>query len=74
MNPIELLEREQMRMDIPDFLPGDTVKVHVKIREGEKERLQALFQGPGGIEGRHHQTGRLTIGTFFIVHSPVLGL
>lgn len=44
MNKIELLEREQMRMDLPDFIPGDTVKVHVKIKEGEKERLQA-FQG-----------------------------
>jgi large subunit ribosomal protein L19 len=33
-----------MRMDLPDFIPGDTVKVHVKIREGEKERIQA-FQG-----------------------------
>ena len=44
MNKIELLEREQMRMDLPDFIPGDTVKVHAKIKEGEKERLQA-FQG-----------------------------
>jgi large subunit ribosomal protein L19 len=44
MNKIEMLQREQMRMDLPDFIPGDTVKVHVKIREGEKERIQA-FQG-----------------------------
>jgi large subunit ribosomal protein L19 len=44
MNKIELLEREQMRMDLPNFIPGDTVKVHVKIKEGEKERVQA-FQG-----------------------------
>ena len=44
MNKIEMLEREQMRMDIPDFITGDTVKVHVKIKEGEKERIQA-FQG-----------------------------
>jgi large subunit ribosomal protein L19 len=44
MNKIELLQREQMRMDHPDFIPGDTVKVHVKIKEGEKERIQA-FQG-----------------------------
>ena len=44
MDKIELLQREQMRMDLPDFIPGDTVKVHVKIREGEKERIQA-FQG-----------------------------
>ena len=44
MNMIEMLEREQMRMDMPDFIAGDTVKVHVKIKEGEKERIQA-FQG-----------------------------
>ena len=44
MEIIKQLEKEMMRMDIPDFIPGDTVKVYVKIREGEKLRLQA-FQG-----------------------------
>ncbi len=44
MNVIEILEKEQMCADIPDFRPGDTVKVHARIREGEKERVQA-FQG-----------------------------
>lgn len=44
MQKIEQLEREMMRMDLPAFAPGDTVRVHVKIREGEKERIQA-FQG-----------------------------
>ena len=44
MNPIEAVEREQLRSDIPDFKPGDTVRVHVKVVEGEKERVQA-FQG-----------------------------
>jgi large subunit ribosomal protein L19 len=44
MQAIEQLNREQMRMDLPHFGPGDTVKVHVKIREGEKERIQ-VFQG-----------------------------
>lgn len=38
------LENELLRMDLPHFDPGDTVKVNVKIREGEKERIQA-FQG-----------------------------
>jgi len=33
-----------MRLDLPEFVPGDTVKVHVKIKEGEKERIQ-VFQG-----------------------------
>jgi large subunit ribosomal protein L19 len=41
---IEQLEKEQMRMDLPNFRPGDTVKVHVKIKEGEKERIQ-VFEG-----------------------------
>ena len=38
------LEKEQMRTDRPDFGPGDTVRVHVKVREGEKERIQ-VFEG-----------------------------
>ena len=44
MNKIEQLEREMMRLDLPDFAAGDTVNVHVKITEGEKERIQ-MFQG-----------------------------
>ncbi len=44
MNVIDQLEKEHMRTDIPQFRPGDTVKVHVKIREGEKDRIQ-VFQG-----------------------------
>ena len=44
MDTIKKLEREQLRMDIPAFDAGDTVKVHVKIKEGEKERIQ-VFQG-----------------------------
>jgi large subunit ribosomal protein L19 len=44
MRALEQLEKEQMRTDLPDFRPGDTVKVHVKIKEGEKERIQ-IFEG-----------------------------
>lgn len=44
MEKIKQLERELMRLDLPAFAPGDTVKVHVKIKEGEKERIQ-VFQG-----------------------------
>ncbi len=43
-NVIQNLEKESMRMDIPAFRAGDTVKVHVKIREGDKERIQ-VFEG-----------------------------
>ena len=41
---IERINEEQMRQDIPDFRPGDTVKVHIRIIEGSKERVQ-VFQG-----------------------------
>ena len=41
---IEKLLAKTMRTDIPSFAPGDTVRVHVKIKEGDKERLQA-FEG-----------------------------
>ncbi len=44
MGKLKQLEREMMRLDLPDFTAGDTVKVHVKIKEGEKERIQ-IFQG-----------------------------
>ncbi len=44
METIKQIEKEMMRLDLPAFAPGDTVKVHVKIKEGEKERLQ-VFQG-----------------------------
>ena len=43
-NIIEQLEQEQMKKDIPDFSPGDTVVVQVKVKEGNRERLQA-FEG-----------------------------
>ncbi len=41
---IEKLLAKTKRNDLPDFVPGDTIRVHVKIKEGEKERLQA-FEG-----------------------------
>ncbi len=44
MNIIEQIEKEQLRDDIPEFSPGDTVAVQVRIREGERERLQ-IFEG-----------------------------
>lgn len=44
MEKIRQLEKEQLRLDHPEFATGDTVKVHVRIREGEKERVQ-VFQG-----------------------------
>jgi len=42
MTAIEKIEKQYLRNDLPDFRVGDTVKVHVKIVEGEKERVQAV--------------------------------
>lgn len=80
MNVIEALEKEQMRGDIPAFRPGDTVKVHVKIKEGEKERIQ-MFQGVV-IRKRKGNTGatftvrKVSYGVgverIFPLHSPII--
>ena len=80
MEKIQLIEKEQMRLDHPDFGPGDNVKVHVKIREGEKERIQ-VFQGVV-ISKRKGQTNatftvrKVSYGVgverIFPLHSPAL--
>src|SRR5258708_15333890 len=44
MNKVDIIERTRLRKDIPPFRPGDQVKVHVKVREGGRERLQ-VFEG-----------------------------
>ncbi len=44
MNILQTLEQSQLRTDIPDFKPGDTVRVHVKVVEGARERIQ-VFEG-----------------------------
>lgn len=80
MEKLKQLEREMMRLDFPEFTPGDTVKVHVKIREGEKERVQ-VFQGV--VIGRKKGTTNATftvrkvsygvgVERVFPLHSPVI--
>ncbi len=44
MNTTQVVEQDRLRDEIPDFGPGDTVKVHVKVVEGNRERVQ-VFQG-----------------------------
>ena len=44
MNPTDLIDADSLRDDVPDFAPGDTVKVHVRVLEGNRERIQ-VFQG-----------------------------
>jgi large subunit ribosomal protein L19 len=67
MNVIERLDLENMRADIPAFRVADTVKVHVKIREGDKERIQ-VFEG---VVIRHHR-GRM--GATFTVRKVSYGV
>lgn len=78
MNIIDRIEREGMRKDVPEFEPGDTVRVHVKIVEGDKERVQ-VFEGVvigrqgGGLRERF-RVRKLSYGVgverIFPVHSP----
>jgi len=72
------LEKEQLRENIPDFGPGDTVRVHVKVREGEKERIQ-VFEGVvigrrGGSVRESFTVRKVSYGVgverVFPVHSP----
>jgi len=80
MNPIEAIEREQLQSNIPDFKPGDTVRVHVKVIEGEKERIQVfagvvIRKSRGGIRStftvRKVSYG-IGVERTFPVHSPRL--
>jgi large subunit ribosomal protein L19 len=80
METIRNLEREMMRMDLPPFAAGDTVRVHVKIREGEKERIQA-FQGVviskrKGAASATFTVRKVSYGVgverIFPLHSPVI--
>src|SRR5947209_14988290 len=59
MNRLDVVEKSQLRDGIPDFQPGDTVRVHVRIKESEtKERLQAF---EGIVIARKHGGARETI-------------
>jgi len=80
METVKQIEREMMRLDLPSFFPGDTVKVHVKIKEGEKERIQA-FQGVviskrKGLANATFTVRKVSYGIgverIFPLHSPVI--
>ncbi len=82
MNPTDLVDRASLRDDIPDFGPGDTLKVHVRVVEGTRERVQ-LFQGTvlrrqgSGIR-ETFTVRKISFGVgverTFPVHSPILQL
>jgi large subunit ribosomal protein L19 len=78
MTPIDRIEAEQLRKDIPAFRPGDTVRVHVRVIEGDKERIQ-VFEGTvigrsGGANREMFTVRKMSYGVgverIFPVHSP----
>lgn len=80
MNPTDIVDRDSLRDDIPDFAPGDTLKVHVRVVEGTRERVQ-IFQGAvirrQGSGVRETFTVRkvsfgVGVERTFPVHSPIL--
>jgi large subunit ribosomal protein L19 len=77
---IKDFEREQMRVDIPHFKTGDTIKVHARIKEGDKERIQ-VFQGfvirkRKGTTGATFTVRKVSYGIgverIFPLHSPTI--
>ena len=80
MDAIEMVEKQEMRVDLPPFRTGDTVRVHSRIREGDKERIQ-VFKGVV-IRKRKGNTGatftvrKVSYGVgvekIFALHSPTI--
>lgn len=60
MNSLDVIEREAHRRDLPPFRSGDTVRVHVRIREGDKERTQ-VFEGVVIRRRRGGSSGSFTV-------------
>ena len=80
MDIVEQVSREQLRENIPQFGPGDTLRVNVRVREGEKERIQ-VFEGiciarkGGGVSETftvRKVSGGIGVERIFPLHSPSL--
>ncbi len=80
MDLIKQIEQEQMKKDFPHFGPGDTVRVHLKVVEGERERIQ-VFEGVviaranGGIKETftvRKVSGGVGVERIFPLHSPMI--
>jgi large subunit ribosomal protein L19 len=80
MNTLDALDAKSLRSDIPDFRPGDTVKVHVRVVEGSRERIQ-IFQGvvirrQGGGIRETFTVRKISFGVgverTFPVHTPII--
>jgi len=81
MNTLDALDAKSLRSDIPGFRPGDTVKVHVRVVEGSRERIQ-IFQGvvirrQGGGIRETFTVRKISFGIgverTFPVHTPIIG-
>jgi large subunit ribosomal protein L19 len=80
MNSMQAVHDSQLRTDLPKFRPGDTVRVHVKIKEGDKYRIQ-VFEGVVMVIKRNQASSTFTvrkvsfgygIERIFPVHSPII--
>jgi large subunit ribosomal protein L19 len=80
MNRTDVVERAYLRSDVPDFRPGDSVRVHVRVVEGERERVQ-VFEGivirrRGSQLSQTFTVRKLSFGVgverTFPVHSPMI--
>jgi large subunit ribosomal protein L19 len=80
MNPTDLVDHAYLRDDIPEFRPGDTLKVHVRVVEGTRERIQVFQgavirrQGSGARETFSVRKVSFGVGVerTFPVHSPII--
>lgn len=80
MNPTDLIDKQSMRSDIPNFRPGDNLKVHVNVVEGNRSRVQVFHgdvmrrQGRGISETFTVRKVSLGVGVerTFPIHSPVI--
>jgi large subunit ribosomal protein L19 len=81
MQTLDSLDAASLRADVPDFRPGDTLKVHVRVVEGNRERIQ-VFQGvvirrQGGGIRETFTVRKVSFGVgverTFPVHSPIIG-
>jgi large subunit ribosomal protein L19 len=80
MQPTDLIDQANLRDDVPDFAPGDTLKVHVRVVEGNRERVQ-VFEGAviarqGSGVRETFTVRKLSFGVgverTFPVHSPII--
>ncbi len=80
MNKVDVVEKSRMRDDIPEFRPGDNVKVHVRVVEGTRSRIQ-VFEGvviarKGGGLRETFTVRKISFGVgverTFPIHSPVI--